>query len=248
MTEKDYYLKGKTGNRWLDDAWFTVLLDDSSLADACISLNDTYDLKDFLLRQRVRDAQKYVESLRQARVKLEQQNGIYVYAFPRLYDSVILMQNRTSRWYKHYPKPQNALEAGQSQLYKRFPMTPETKVDVLIFKGSAVCRDERFREDLGPATVASTIGIERMPPKEWESNPDYRFRYGLYLVEVVPNAQVYRLNANVVDELWNDAEAKAPPMHKFRDKKLVDPADVELLAEKALPKMIQRIYGAEPKS
>jgi hypothetical protein len=134
----------------------------------------------------------------------ESNQAPFVWAFRSLVDVQSLDLRRRADWYRAYAQPEQLWQYHEQRLYERYPFDRDTIVDVLILQGRAVCRDPRFGCWLGAASVA-TENPSAIPPAQWRNNPMHDFVDGIFLVEVSPDTQLYRVDLQIITALWERA-------------------------------------------
>jgi hypothetical protein len=136
---KSYWEIGKSGNAWLDEAWFTVAVNGRSLLDSAVRIGEVYELKDFLIGTKRQFGPTYLEEdlakLRGIYEQVEDGSASFVWAFPHIADvmSLILMHGR--HYYHSYPQPKYVLQSSscfnpssQLRCYVSRSASPETKL------------------------------------------------------------------------------------------------------------------------
>ena len=222
---------GETTNEWFNKtAWFTIITNKKSLKKARVSKKEIKELADRRWWHSPQDR----DALKDA-VKAEKE--VYFYAFPRAYDAFILIEGFPYRnWHPSFnSSPQNVYQMHSYQLRKRFPIEDVSSRELVIFAGERICSDDRFLRNPGIASVATDIGLDRVPVKEWEKYSYYGFKRGMWLVRLTSTEPVYRLDAKIILE---NRLARIDSMEHIED--------AEIRVEKHLLELMQTIYGKLP--
>jgi hypothetical protein len=254
---------GKTGNQWLDEAWFTVTPKNESLPVQAVTLEQCYDLKNALIERKNKMRPAYREhlenslaALKQARLQIEQENTRYVWAFPRFYDVLAFLWLRSHPQFHHYAKPASLIEEQFNQLFARFPYDAAAQLDTLIFEASEICEDSRFGSSRS-SDLWRSVGIVNSALRETNAVWRYShwgFQYGLYLVAVEINAPIYRMTEGQAVQLQSEAIALINPIKPKRDRRLGFPRPsinmngeaLDATIETVLLPTFKRVFRVEP--
>lgn len=186
----------------LENVYFVISISGKKIIDLAISLSDFQQLKKSLISQKYVDKKQLEIMLLQINETIKTHQGQYVWAFSSIGDVIKTVSFKDNLHFKPYPNPKDGIEKSIDDLYHRFSMDKDSKIDILAVSGKEICVDPRFGSGLSAGSMMNEVP-SLIPPKSWVLSTGYQ--KGISLVRIKEDLTCYRFTFQLIKDLLKKA-------------------------------------------